>query len=103
MKTSNTLAILMSLPYANCHPLTADRKGEWAVDISRNFRIIFEIADDPVPKKEDGSIDYSSIEEISIIKNRRLSLTIYIIRIMSKLSVERGTPLQTRRFNIRKH
>ncbi len=57
ISASPNLAILIQIPAANCHPLTGDRKGEWALDISANHRIIFEIAHNPVPLKEDGSVD----------------------------------------------
>jgi plasmid maintenance system killer protein len=65
---SPSLAVLMKIPAANCHPLTADRKGEWAVDVSGNFRLIFEIDDDPFPIKEDGSINTELVTKICIIE-----------------------------------
>jgi plasmid maintenance system killer protein len=54
---SPNLAILMQIPAANCHALIADRKGQWALNISGNFRIIFEIDHDPIPLKDDGSVN----------------------------------------------
>jgi plasmid maintenance system killer protein len=66
--SSPNLAVLMQIPAANCHPLTGDRKGEWAVDISANFRLIFELANDPIPKKDDESINHILVTEICIIE-----------------------------------
>lgn len=60
------LAILKQLPQAGCHQLKLDRAGEWAVSISGNFRIIFELDHDPVPLKEDGSIDEILVSNIVI-------------------------------------
>jgi len=66
--SSPNLEVLMQIPAANCHPLKADKAGEWAVDISGNFRIIFEITDDPIPMKVDGSIDTALVTKVIIIE-----------------------------------
>lgn len=62
------LTVLMQIPAANCHSLSGERKGEWAVDVSRNFRLIFELNHNPLPKTEDGSINTSLITEIRILE-----------------------------------
>jgi plasmid maintenance system killer protein len=61
------LAILMQLPSANCHPLAGDKSGEWAVDVSANFRLIFEIANDPIPLRDDGAIDTKKVVAVRIL------------------------------------
>lgn len=66
--SSPTLAVLMQIPAANCHLLSGDRAGQWAVDVSANFRLIFEIDENPVPKTEDGSIDTNAVKNISIVE-----------------------------------
>lgn len=63
------LAILQQIPAANCHPLTGDRKGEWAVDISANHRLIFEIDHDPMPQNDDGSVNTILVTDIRIIES----------------------------------
>ncbi len=65
---SPSLLVLMQIPAANCHPLTHDRKGEWAVDISGNFRIIFEIAHATIPQNGDGSINLGLVTDICILE-----------------------------------
>jgi len=65
---SPNLAVLCQIPAANCHPLTGDRNGEWAVDISSNHRMIFEISQQPIPKKEDNSIDILLVTDICILE-----------------------------------
>jgi plasmid maintenance system killer protein len=65
---SPTLAVLMQVPAANCHQLSGKRDGEWAVDISANHRLIFEIAHDPVPTLDDGSINTIKVTDIRIIE-----------------------------------
>ena len=66
--SSPNLAVLISISATNCHPLTGNRKGEWAVDISGNYRLIFEIDQDPVPIKDDGSVDTILVTDIRILK-----------------------------------
>jgi len=68
MESSPNLAVLQQIPAANCHPLKGDRKGEWAVDISGNYRIIFELDHDPLPIKENGEIEAIKITGIKILK-----------------------------------
>lgn len=67
LSASNNLEILKTIPAANCHELKGDRKGEFAVDISGNYRIIFESDHNPVPVKDDKSIDCIRITDIKIL------------------------------------
>jgi plasmid maintenance system killer protein len=68
MESAANLAVLQKLPAANCHPLRGDRLGEWAVDISGNFRIIFVPDHETVPKRENGEVETINITDIKIIK-----------------------------------
>lgn len=68
IKASPNLAVLMQLSAANCHPLSGNKKGEWAVNISANHRLIFEIANDPIPTKEDNNIDTIKVTDIRILE-----------------------------------
>lgn len=68
IEASPNLAVLMQLPAANCHPLKGDRNGEWAVDISGNYRMIFEIDQNPVPTKGNGEIETINVTDIRIIE-----------------------------------
>jgi proteic killer suppression protein len=60
------LAVLKQIPQAGCHELKGNRAGEWAVSISGNHRLIFELDHGPVPLKEDGSIDEIVITDIVV-------------------------------------
>lgn len=62
------LHVLMQIRAANCHPLTADRRGQWAVDISHNFRIIFEIDHNPIPENPDGTVNALLVTDIIIVE-----------------------------------
>jgi proteic killer suppression protein len=67
MKASMNLAVLMQIPAAGCHQLKGSRQGEWAVNISGNFRMIFILTQGPLPKKEDHSLDTATITDIKIL------------------------------------
>jgi proteic killer suppression protein len=67
INASDNLQVLCNIPQANCHPLTGNKDGEWAVDISGNHRIIFIITNDPIPIKEDGGINRILVTDIQII------------------------------------
>ena len=66
LEAAPTLEVMKSLP-GNCHELHGNLKGKLAIDISGNHRIIFEVIGDPIPKKEDGGLDWSKVKEISIV------------------------------------
>ncbi|MCE1165162.1 MAG: type II toxin-antitoxin system RelE/ParE family toxin [Bacteroidetes bacterium] len=68
IEASANLSVLMTLPAANCHQLKGGRAGEFAVDISGNWRMIFEINHEPIPEKEDGGIDTDSVTSIKILE-----------------------------------
>lgn len=63
---ADTLAIMRTIPAARCHELTGDRKGELAVDVSGNYRMIFEPNHDPKPKKDDGGLNWEEVTKIQI-------------------------------------
>ena len=46
---ADNLAIMRTIPSARCHELTGNRKGELALDVSGNYRMIFEPLHDPIP------------------------------------------------------
>lgn len=45
----------------NPHPLTGDRYGEFALDLSGGWRMTFVPGHDPYPTKPDGGIDWSQV------------------------------------------
>lgn len=67
LSASPTLAVLMTLPAPNCHELKGKKKGQFAVNISGNYRLIFEPDHDPVPVKDDNSIDCIRITDILVL------------------------------------
>lgn len=67
MKASLNLAVLMQIPAAACHQLKGSRQGQWAVTISGNFRMIFELTQHQLPNKENNSLNTDTITDIKII------------------------------------
>jgi proteic killer suppression protein len=58
---------LRNLPQARCHELHGDRKGELTVDVDHPYRLLFEIADDPIPAKPDGGLDWTKAVSVRIL------------------------------------
>lgn len=67
LKEADSLLVIFQLPALRLHPYKGDRISEWSVDIKDNWRMIFEIAQDPIPKQEDGGIDLILITAIEIV------------------------------------
>ena len=67
LSASANLEVLKTMPIANCHELKGNKKGEFAVDISGNYRLIFVPDHNPVPIKDDNSIDCIQITDILIL------------------------------------
>lgn len=66
LQAADTLAIMRTLP-GRCHELTGDRAGQFALDLDHPYRLIFAPDHDPIPSKEDGGIDWTSITAVCII------------------------------------
>lgn len=50
-----------------CHELTHNRAGQFSLDLDHPYRLIFEPADEPIPTKTDGGIDWSKVTTIRIL------------------------------------
>jgi len=62
-----TLSDMQLIPAARCHELKGDKDGMLAVDVSGNYRLIFEPYHNPLPEKEDGGLDWQQVTEIRIL------------------------------------
>lgn len=54
--------------HPRCHPLKGDRQGQWSADLDHPYRLIFDIADEPIPREEQGGIDTSQVHAVKIIE-----------------------------------
>ena len=63
------LSDMLTMP-GHCHELIDDRKGQLAVNLDGGYRLIFEPANEPVPQKPDGGIDWASVTAIRVLEVR---------------------------------
>jgi plasmid maintenance system killer protein len=68
LSAANTLAVMKTILAANCHELKGERTGQLAVNVSGNWRIIFEPNHSPMPTKEDGGLDWQKVTDIRVLE-----------------------------------
>jgi proteic killer suppression protein len=57
---------MRNLP-GRCHELLHDRAGQLSLDLDHPYRLIFEPADEPIPTKQDGGIDWNKVTAVRIL------------------------------------
>ena len=67
MKAAKNLEELMTLP-GNHHPLRGDREGQFACSVGQPYRLIYEVANNPIPTDEKGNLIYKEVTMIIIIE-----------------------------------
>jgi plasmid maintenance system killer protein len=67
MEAADVLDHLRFLPQLRCHELTGNLKGKLSVDLDHPYRLIFEPANYPTPKKPDGGLDWARVTELRIL------------------------------------
>jgi len=67
LKAADNLGIIGQIPGAGLHRLSGERKNEYAVNVSANYRLIFEPDYPEVPQKEDGGHDLRKIKIIKLL------------------------------------
>lgn len=68
LKSAENLETMRFIPAARCHELSGDIKGKLAVDVSGNYRLIFEPDYNPAPKKDEGGLDWQQVTKIKMIE-----------------------------------
>ena len=68
LNAASSLSVMKTIPAANCHILSGDRPGQIVVDISGNWRIIFEPDHDPIPLLPDDGLDWISVTQIKVLE-----------------------------------
>ncbi len=63
----NAASNVSELTAGRPHPLDYDRKGQFAVDLNNMIRLIFEPANEPIPKCADETIDWNKVTMVRII------------------------------------
>lgn len=67
LTAAENLSVIAMLHALRLHPYKGNRAGEWSIDIKDNWRIVFEIAQSPIPQKEDGGVNLTQITVIEIV------------------------------------
>lgn len=67
LRAAANLETLRTLP-GRCHELKHDRAGQLAIDVRHPYRLIFAPANEPVPRKADGGLDWAGVTMIRILE-----------------------------------
>ena len=70
LSAADSLEMMRFVPRARCHELTGNLAGLISVDLDHPYRLLFEPDHDPVPKKEDGGLDWTKITVIKVTEIR---------------------------------
>lgn len=62
------LSQVLTTPPLRRHQLSGERAGQFAIDLTPNYRLIFVPNHLPVPLKEDGGIDTDRVTDIEIVE-----------------------------------
>ena len=59
--------VVLELAAGRPHPLKGERLGQYAVDLHGGHRLVFKPTLQPPPAKDDGSIDWAQVRDITIL------------------------------------
>ena len=54
-------------PVGNPHPLIGDRQGQFSIGLAGGQRLVFKPNHNPVPKKDDGGINWTRVTSVTIV------------------------------------
>ncbi len=66
LESADNLAVINSIPVLRLHEYKGKDAGTWSIDIKDNWRLLFELRHDPIPRLKDGGINLSEITIIGI-------------------------------------
>lgn len=66
LKDADLLENMRYVP-GRCHELHGDRAGQLSLDLDHPYRLVFEPDHEPIPRKEDGGLDWTQITAVIII------------------------------------
>lgn len=67
LQAAANLDVMRTLP-GRCHELIGDLAGQLAIDLRHPYRLIFEPANDPIPRKEDGGLDWVNVTVVRMLR-----------------------------------
>lgn len=66
LRAAEVLSDISHLPPPRMHQLVDNRAGQFSVDLDHPYRLIFTVANDPIPQKEAGGVDLSKVTAVLI-------------------------------------
>lgn len=66
LRAAECLADISRLPPARCHELRGDRDGQISIDLDHPYRLLFVVANEPVPLRPDGGLNWNGVTAIKI-------------------------------------
>lgn len=66
LRAVEVLEDMRGLP-GRCHELQHNRSGQFSLDLDHPYRLIFEPANEPIPTKTDGGIDWTKVTAVVIL------------------------------------
>ncbi|HKZ41835.1 MAG TPA: hypothetical protein VJ044_12795 [Candidatus Hodarchaeales archaeon] len=67
LRAANSLIDISHLPPPRMHPLKGERQGQISLDLDHPYRLLITVANNPVPKKDNGSINLSKVTAVMIL------------------------------------
>lgn len=65
IRDSDNLMIFLKV-HTRCHQLKGKKSNQWSADLKHPLRLIFKIADEPMPRIEAGGIDLAKVSTVKI-------------------------------------
>jgi len=65
---AESLAELRTLPHVRAHELVNNRDEQISLDLVGQYRLILEVADDPVPRLSNGGLDWQLVRSVVIVE-----------------------------------
>ncbi|MCZ0934170.1 MAG: killer suppression protein [Gemmatimonadetes bacterium] len=66
LRAAENLEVMRRLP-GRCHELRGELAGVLSLDLRHPYRLLFEPADEPVPVKPDGGLDWAGVTVVRIL------------------------------------
>ena len=68
VRAANTLADISHLPPPRMHQLKGRLQGQISLDLDHPYRLLITVANNPVPKKDNGSINLSKVTAVMVLE-----------------------------------
>lgn len=67
LRAASNLMDISHLPPPRMHQLKGERQGQISLDLDHPYRLLIAVANKPVPKKDNGSVNLSRVTAVTIL------------------------------------